>query len=95
MQHRLSVSPSFHALAFAIALALPSMAHAEIAADATDLDEIVVTGTRTDVAIEDSLVPAQVIDREEIERTPGALVAGTAERPRGPRTSPTRAGRAS
>ena len=45
------------------------MAHAEIAADATELDEIVVTGTRTDVAIEDSLVPAQVIDREEIERT--------------------------
>jgi vitamin B12 transporter len=69
MQYRLSVSPSLHALAFAIALALPSMARAEIAADATDLDEIVVTGTRTDVAIEDSLVPAQVIDREEIERT--------------------------
>ncbi len=69
MQHRLSVFPSLHALAFAIALALPSIAHAEIAADATDLDEIVVTGTRTDVAIEDSLVPAQVIDREEIERT--------------------------
>jgi len=69
MQHHLSVSTSFHALAFAIALALPSMARAEIAADATDLDEIVVTGTRTDVAIEDSLLPAQVIDREEIERT--------------------------
>ena len=69
MQHRLSVSPSLHALAFAIALVLPSMARAEIAAGATDLDEIVVTGTRTDVAIEDSLVPAQVIDREEIERT--------------------------
>ncbi|MET0581156.1 MAG: TonB-dependent vitamin B12 receptor [Pseudoxanthomonas sp.] len=69
MQHRLSVSPTLSILAFAIAFALPSMAHAEVAADATDLDEIVVTGTRTDVAIEDSLVPAQVIDREEIERT--------------------------
>lgn len=73
MQHRLSCSPTHsrakNLLALAIALGLPSIAHAEIAADATDLDEIVVTGTRTEVAIEDSLVPAQVIDREEIERT--------------------------
>jgi len=73
MQHRLSrsatPSPAKHLLALAIALGLPSLAHAGIAADATDLDEIVVTGTRTEVAIEDSLVPAQVIDREEIERT--------------------------
>lgn len=73
MQHRLSCSsthfPAKQLLALAIALGLPSLAHAEIAADATDLDEIVVTGTRTDVAIEDSLLPAQVIDREEIERT--------------------------
>jgi vitamin B12 transporter len=73
MQHRLSRSathsPVKHLLALAIALGLPSLAHAEVAADATDLDEIVVTGTRTEVAIEDSLVPAQVIDREEIERT--------------------------
>lgn len=58
-----------HALALGIALALPSMAMAQIAADATELDEIVVTGTRTEVALEDSLVPAQVIDREEIERS--------------------------
>lgn len=69
MQHRFSVSPARRLLAFAIAVALPSMAHAEIAADATDFDEIVVTGTRTDVALEDSLLPAQVIDREEIERS--------------------------
>ncbi|MEO8365392.1 MAG: TonB-dependent vitamin B12 receptor [Pseudoxanthomonas sp.] len=66
MQQRI---PTFHTLALAIALALPSVAMADIAADATQLDEIVVTGTRTDVAIEDSLVPTQVIDREEIERT--------------------------
>ena len=59
----------FHALALGIALALPSVAMAEVAADATDFDEIVVTGTRTEVALEDSLVPAQVIDREEIERS--------------------------
>jgi len=68
MQHRFSVSPAHQLLAFAIALGLPSMAHAEIA-DATDFDEVVVTGTRTEVAIEDSLLPAQVIDREEIERS--------------------------
>ena len=60
---------TLHALALGIALALPSVAMAEIAADATDFDEIVVTGTRTEVALEDSLVPAQVIDREEIERS--------------------------
>lgn len=73
MQHRLSCppnhSPARHLLVLAVALGLPSLAHAEIAADATDLDQIVVTGTRTEVAIEDSLVPAQVIDREEIERS--------------------------
>jgi len=73
MQYRLSRSANRlrarNALALAIALGLPFVAHAEISADATDLDEIVVTGTRTDVAIEDSLVPAQVIDRDEIERT--------------------------
>ena len=66
MQQR---NPVFRTLALAIALALPSVAMAEIADDATELDEIVVTGTRTDVAIEDSLVPAQVIGREEIERS--------------------------
>ena len=83
MQHRASASASvsisapvsfsapalFQVLALAIALTLPAVASAEISAGATDLDKIVVTGTRTDVAIEDSLVPAQVIDREEIERT--------------------------
>jgi vitamin B12 transporter len=69
MQHRLSVSPSKRILALAIALGLSATARAGISADATDLDEIVVTGTRTEVAIEDSLMPAQVIDREEIERT--------------------------
>ncbi|MGH8026624.1 MAG: TonB-dependent receptor plug domain-containing protein, partial [Pseudoxanthomonas sp.] len=71
MQHPAPVvhTPVLRALTLAIALTLPSLASAEIAADATDLDGIVVTGTRTEVAVEDSLVPAQVIDREEIERT--------------------------
>ncbi|MEO6519755.1 MAG: TonB-dependent vitamin B12 receptor [Pseudoxanthomonas sp.] len=69
MQHRNSALPSLHLLTLAVAMGIPSMAHAAIAADATDLDQIIVTGTRTDVALKDSLVPAQVIDREEIERS--------------------------
>ncbi|HZF98189.1 MAG TPA: TonB-dependent receptor plug domain-containing protein, partial [Pseudoxanthomonas sp.] len=73
MQHRVSALPksffTFKLLATAVALALPSICHAQAAAGATDLDEVVVTGTRTDVAVIDSLVPAQVIDRAEIERT--------------------------
>ncbi|NZA25555.1 TonB-dependent vitamin B12 receptor [Luteimonas sp. SJ-92] len=36
---------------------------------ATDLDEVIVTATRTRIALADSLVPAQVIDRAEIERS--------------------------
>ena len=59
--------PASRILTLAIALALPSLAQAQQAT--TDLDDIVVTGTRTEVALRDSLVPAQVIGREEIERT--------------------------
>ncbi|GAB2508940.1 TonB-dependent vitamin B12 receptor [Pseudoxanthomonas sangjuensis] len=62
------------ALAFAIALA-PSIAAAQSGGDATELDEVVVTGTRTAVAVEDSLVPAQVIGREEIERSQAQSLA--------------------
>jgi vitamin B12 transporter len=60
----------FRILALAIAgtLAAPLAAHA--AADAaTDLDEVVVTATRTQVALADSLFPAQVIDHDEILRS--------------------------
>lgn len=67
------MSTSFHrfpaALTAAIALALPATAFAQSAGDATDLDDVVVTGTRTEVSVEDSLVPAQVIGRAEIERS--------------------------
>ena len=66
MQYRI---PASHTLALAIALALPASAFAGTAADATDLDEIVVTGTRTEVLVQDSLVPVQVIDRDEIQRS--------------------------
>ena len=55
-------------LALAVALALPFAAHAQDR-DTTDLDEVVVSGTRTAVAVEDSLVPAQVISREAIQRS--------------------------
>ena len=57
---------SLSLLAAAVALALPFVAQAQ---DATDLDEVVVTGTRTDVALQDSLAPTQLITREEIERS--------------------------
>ena len=55
-------------LAVACALGLPSLAFAQTE-EATELDEIIVTATRTDIALVDSIVPAQVIDREEIERS--------------------------
>ncbi|WP_027079001.1 TonB-dependent vitamin B12 receptor [Luteimonas mephitis] len=56
------------ALAVAGILSAPSLAVAEGAA-ATDLDEVVVTATRTEVALADSLFPAQVIDHDEIVRS--------------------------
>ena len=65
--------------AVALALVLPSVAFAE---DATDLDEILVTATRTPIALRDSLSPAQVIDRAQIERSQASslqqLLAGRA-----------------
>lgn len=57
---------SLSLLAAAVALSLSFGAQAQ---DATDLDEIVVTGTRTDVALQDSLAPTQLITREDIERS--------------------------
>lgn len=57
---------SLSLLAAAVALALPFAAQAQ---HATELDEVVVTGTRTDIPLQDSLVPAQVITREDIERS--------------------------
>lgn len=60
-------NPLPSALAIAIAAFLPATAFAQ--SDEAALDEVVVTGTRTEVAIEDSLVPAQVITRDEIDRS--------------------------
>ncbi|MFT3669734.1 MAG: TonB-dependent vitamin B12 receptor [Pseudoxanthomonas sp.] len=77
MQSRSVSSPSL--LALAVAMALPFAAHAQ---DATNLDEIVVSGTRTEVSVEDSLVPAQVISRDAIQRSQarslGELLQGRA-----------------
>ncbi|MFT3897799.1 MAG: TonB-dependent vitamin B12 receptor [Thermomonas sp.] len=53
-------------LSFAIALALPAIASAQTA---TDLDQVVVTATRTATPVADSLFPVQVIDHDEIERS--------------------------
>lgn len=66
--------PAFRTLSLAIALGLPVVAAAQSGGsitddNATDLDEVIVTGTRTEVSVRDSLVPAQVIGRAEIERS--------------------------
>ena len=53
------------ALAAALLLALP-VAHAQ---DATDLDEVVVTATRTALTADDHLAAVEVIDRAQIERS--------------------------
>ncbi len=59
-----------HSLSLAVALALASpLAAAQDANAATDLDEVIVTATRTEIALADSIAPAQVITREEIERS--------------------------
>src|SRR3546814_9867777 len=60
---RRSVPMQSRILALAVAgiLSAPPLAMAEGAA-ATDLDEVVVTATRTEVALADSLFPVQVIE---------------------------------
>ncbi len=69
-------------LSLAIALGLPAIAAAQTGEDATDLDQVSVTATRTEVAVQDSLVPVQVISREEIDRSQATsltdLLAGRA-----------------
>ncbi|RPE75821.1 TonB-dependent vitamin B12 receptor [Vulcaniibacterium tengchongense] len=53
-------------LAAACALALPALVYAR---DATDLDQVVVTATRTAISADDALTPVEVIDRAQIERS--------------------------
>jgi vitamin B12 transporter len=52
-------------LSLAVLAALPALAQA--ADDTTALDQILVTATRTPIALQDSIAPAQVIDRAQIE----------------------------
>ncbi len=56
-------------LTTAVALALSPAAMASGAIQATDLDTLVVTATRTAINAQDSNVPVQVIDRAVIERS--------------------------
>ena len=60
----------FRPLTVAIVAALASpLAHAATAADARDLDTVLVTANRSASTLGDTIAPAQVIDRAEIERT--------------------------
>ncbi|WP_313159675.1 TonB-dependent vitamin B12 receptor [Stenotrophomonas sp.] len=54
-------------LSLAVLSTLPLMAAAQN--EATALDQVLVTATRTPIALQDSISPAQVIDRAEIERS--------------------------
>ncbi|MDQ3205748.1 MAG: TonB-dependent vitamin B12 receptor [Pseudomonadota bacterium] len=58
-------------LSFAVtlALAIPSTVLAQATDTATDLDEVVVTATRTQVSTSAALAPVEVIDRDEIVRS--------------------------
>jgi vitamin B12 transporter len=67
-------------LAIAAALLVPT-ASVPLAAsagsfDATDLDQVVVTGTRTEVLVRDSLAPVEVIELDEIERSQARDLVG-------------------
>lgn len=59
----------------AATLALPAATALANGNGATDLDEILVTATRTPITLQDSIVPAQVIDRTEIERSQATSLA--------------------
>ncbi|UHQ23998.1 TonB-dependent vitamin B12 receptor [Lysobacter sp. 5GHs7-4] len=56
-------------LAIAAALALPALAQAQPHDDATDLDDVVVTATRTAISANDALSPVEVITHEDIARS--------------------------
>ncbi|HET8818171.1 MAG TPA: TonB-dependent vitamin B12 receptor [Xanthomonadaceae bacterium] len=59
----MNVSPLFLA---SLAFASPAVAQSRAA---TDLDEVVVTATRTATTVDETLAPLEVIDREEITRS--------------------------
>ena len=55
------------AVAFAAGHAIP--AYAQSPGEATDLDDVLVTATRTTITVDDALAAAEVIDRAQIERS--------------------------
>ena len=61
------------ALSIALALSLPSLAHAQVSdqatGNATDFDNVVVTATRTAITADAALAAVEVIDRTEIEHS--------------------------
>src|SRR5690606_20555803 len=63
------MKPQHQLLSLAVALALSPLAHAGGVIQATDLDTVVVTATRTAINAEDANVPVQVLDRTAIERS--------------------------
>jgi vitamin B12 transporter len=60
--------PPLRTLTTALALCVPALAFAQ-STDASDLDHIIVTGTRTAVTVDQSLAAVEVIDRDDIERS--------------------------
>jgi len=64
----MSRSTLFARTALAVALCPAFSAFAESSADATDLDSVVVTATRTPQTLADTLASTTVIDRERIDR---------------------------
>ena len=74
------MKPQSRLLSLAVLATLPTLAMADEAAEA--LDPILVTATRTPIALQDSIAPAQVIDREQIEASQATslqeLLAGRA-----------------
>jgi len=61
----------FRALPFAVACALsfPAAAFAQSGVAATELDEVIVTATRTAITVDAALAAVEVIDRAAIERS--------------------------
>ncbi len=64
-----SRNTSFRSTALAVACALPSFAFAQSNDPAKDLDNVVVTATRTASTADASLAAVEVIDRTQIERS--------------------------
>lgn len=61
----------FRTLSFAVAcaLSLPTAALAQSSGNAIDIDEIIVTATRTEITANAALAPVEVIDRAAIQRS--------------------------